>query len=202
MIIALELYYARAGQEDAVRRQRLAASDLRVQLGVPRGNVLWLAKGTPELPTVIWACAFEDAKANEADRWTLHFNRDFEATRVALDASCERTSRALYGVADGAQQAMFAPWVWQCWWSVPRQFEAMLLENLIQTASEAREPESRGDAVLRRDEGVETLPYVICAAAFQERARAFSALSSVEGGEGEGEASPLKPAYSLWERLD
>jgi hypothetical protein len=204
MILALELYHARSGQEDALRRQRLAASDLRVKLGLPRGNVLWLAKGTPELPTVVWTCPFADAKAEEGDRWTRHFSRDYEAARTSMDSACHRSERALYGVADGVHAAMLAPWVWQCWWTVPKQFEAMLLQSLVETASQAADAANRGDAVLRRDEGSNTLPYAICAAAFQERGRAFTALSDVQRGDDDPDAAarPLKPAYSLWERLD
>lgn len=202
MILALNFYYANNGQEDAVRRQRLLASDVRVKLGIPRGQVLWLAQGTPELPTVIWACPFVDAKAHEADMWTRHFSPEFEQVRAGMRQLTHRFERVLYKVEDGVAEAMLAPWVWQCWWTVPAQYQQMLLDSLLETARGAREEGTRGDAVLSREEGSKSLPWVICAAAFPDRARAFGAFSESTADDGSSPPNPLKPAYSLWERLD
>jgi len=205
MILALNFYYAKPGEEDAVRRQRLLASDVRVKIGIPRGQVLWLAKGTPELPTVMWVCPFEDAAAHEADMWKRHLSREFEEVRSRMRTLYRRFERVLYAVDDGVPGAMLAPWVWQCWWSVPDQYREMLLQSLRDAAAESREGDgggNRGDALLKREDGNASLPYVICAAAFPTRERAFGAMAQTEAGEEGAAPNPMKPAYSLWERLD
>jgi hypothetical protein len=201
-ILALNFYYAKPGQEDAVKRQRIAASDVRDRLKISRGRALWLLKGTPALPTVIWACEFADPAAHERDMWTRHYSPEFEAIRAGMRALYVRFERVLYQVEDGAPAAMLQPFVWQSWWTVPPQFETQLLATLKDTAAEAHPEGPRGDAILRRIDGDKGLPIVICAAGFDERKRAMTALADTDGDAGGAPRSPLAPVYSLWERVD
>ena len=103
MITAFNFYYAHAGQADAVLRQRLYASDIREQIGIPRGNVVARASGAADLPDVVWHQDFEDVAAHERDMDARAASAVFEQVRAGMRKLIRRFERPLFKNCDAAR---------------------------------------------------------------------------------------------------
>ncbi len=102
MITAFNFYYAHAGQAGAVLRQRLHASDVREQIGIPRGTVIARATGASDLPDVIWHQDFEDVAAHERDMDARAASAEFERVRAGMRKLIRRFERPLFEHCDAA----------------------------------------------------------------------------------------------------
>jgi hypothetical protein len=102
VITAFNFYHAHAGQADAVLRQRLYASDVREQIGVPRGAVIARVSGAADLPDVIWHQDFEDVAAHERDMDARAASAEFERVRAGMRKLIRRFDRPLFENCDAA----------------------------------------------------------------------------------------------------
>ena len=98
MIVSFNFYYALPGNEDAVLRQRLRASDVRQDLGIPRGRVLARVQGAANLPTVIWEHDFDAVAGHHADMAVRAGSPEFEAIRAGMRKLYRRFERPLFEV--------------------------------------------------------------------------------------------------------
>ena len=104
MIVSFNFYYARPGREEAVLKQRLRASNVRVGLGIPRGRVLARIEGASSLPDVIWEQHFAAIAGHHDDMAARAASPEFEAIRAGMRELCRRFERPLFEVErdDGA----------------------------------------------------------------------------------------------------
>ncbi|MBI3915409.1 MAG: hypothetical protein HY322_00180 [Betaproteobacteria bacterium] len=102
MITAFNFYYAHVGQADAVLRQRLYASAVREQIGIPRGAVVARISGAADLPDVIWHQDFEDVAAHERDMDARAASAEFERVRAGMRKLIRRFERPLFENCDAA----------------------------------------------------------------------------------------------------
>lgn len=98
MIGSFNFYYAKPGSEDAVLHQRLAASDVRETLGIPRGRVLWRAAGAASLPDVVWELQFDEMGGHHADMAARAASPEFEAIRAGMRKLYRRFERPLFEI--------------------------------------------------------------------------------------------------------
>lgn len=98
MIGSFNFYYAKPGLEEAVLRQRLAASDVRVAMGVPRGRVLQRTSGPPTLPDVMWEHHFADMAGHHADMAARAASPEFEEIRAGMRKLYRRFERPLFEI--------------------------------------------------------------------------------------------------------
>ncbi len=96
MILSHNYYYARPGNEDAVLKQRLHASDVRTRIGLERGRVLKKISGADDFPDVLWELGFPDMAAQDADMAARAASADFEAVRVDMRQLYRRFERPLF----------------------------------------------------------------------------------------------------------
>ena len=96
MIVSFNFYYALPGKADAVLRQRLHASDVRVQIGLPYGLVLARTASSDALPDVVWGYDFVDRAANAADMAARAASAEFETVRAGMRKLYRRFERPLY----------------------------------------------------------------------------------------------------------
>ena len=108
MIVSFNFYYAQPGQEDAVLRQRLRASDVRQTIGIPRGRVLARTAGGADLPDVIWEYHFEDVAGHHADMAVRAASPEFESIRAGMRKLCRRFERPLFEICATAAAAQLA----------------------------------------------------------------------------------------------
>lgn len=96
MIVSYNFYYARPGNAAAVLQQRIRASDVRTQLGLPRGRIISKIKGDDDWPDVIWRLDFADMAAQDADMKARAASAEFEAIRHGMRQLYRRFERPLY----------------------------------------------------------------------------------------------------------
>lgn len=96
MIISYNFYYARSGNSAAVLQQRIRASDVRAQLGLPRGRTISKVEGGDNWPDVIWRLGFTDMAAQHADMQARAASTEFEAIRQGMRQLYRRFERPLY----------------------------------------------------------------------------------------------------------
>lgn len=77
-------------------RQRLKASDVREQLGLPRGQLINKGGGGDDFPDVIWRLEFADMAAQDADMKVRATSPEFEAIRHDMRQLYRRFERPLY----------------------------------------------------------------------------------------------------------
>jgi hypothetical protein len=102
VITAFNFYHAHAYQADAVLRQRLYASDVREQIGIPRGTVIARTSGPAYLPDVIWHQDFDDVAAHERDMDARAASAEFERVRAGMRKLIRRFARPLFENCDAA----------------------------------------------------------------------------------------------------
>lgn len=93
MFLEITNYYALPGQAVAVLIQRRAATALRVQLGLPPGEIFTRVEG--EGPDVRWECRFHDRSAYECDLAARGTSPSFGDARAAMHALLQRFERHL-----------------------------------------------------------------------------------------------------------
>jgi hypothetical protein len=114
MIVSYNFYYARPGDAAAVLQQRIRASDVRAQLGLPRGRIISKVEGEGDWPDVIWRLDFADMAAQYADMKARAESPEFETIRHGMRQLYRRFERPLYAPFnkdtsppnDGAQQSI------------------------------------------------------------------------------------------------
>jgi hypothetical protein len=109
MIVSFNFYYALPGQEDAVLRQRLRASDVRQNIGIPRGRVLSRTAGDADLPDVIWEHHFDDVAGHHADMAARAASVEFESIRAGMRKLYRRFERPLFEISGTAAPNFKAP---------------------------------------------------------------------------------------------
>lgn len=103
-IRALNLYYAREpGLREQVLATRLRASEVRAEIGIPRGRVFRRVEGDADLPDVMWDCPFADAAGHERDMDARAASAEFEAVRARMRAMLRRFGRVLYEIEVAAE---------------------------------------------------------------------------------------------------
>jgi hypothetical protein len=96
MIVSYNFYYARPGSAAAVLQQRIKASDIRAQLGLPRGRIISKLEGDDDWPDVIWRLDFTDMAAQDADMQARAASAEFETIRQGMRRLYRRFERPLY----------------------------------------------------------------------------------------------------------
>jgi hypothetical protein len=105
-IVVQNYYYAQPGRADEVFHWRLHASDVREQLGFPRGRVLRRRGGTAEmnasheLPDVIWECEYPSLDARERDTQAVTATAEFQAVQQYMRTLIRRFERGTYEVEE------------------------------------------------------------------------------------------------------
>jgi hypothetical protein len=96
MIVSHNYYYALPGNEDAVLKQRLLASDVRTRIGLERGRTLRKVSGAEDFPDVLWETVFADMTAQDADMEARAASAEFEAARGGMRQLYRRFERPLF----------------------------------------------------------------------------------------------------------
>lgn len=101
MIVSYNFYYARPGNAAAVLQQRIRASDVRAQLGLPRGRTISKieggdVEGRDDFPNVIWRLDFAGMTGQDADMKIRAASPEFEAIRHGMRQLYRRFERPLY----------------------------------------------------------------------------------------------------------
>jgi hypothetical protein len=96
MIVSYNFYYARPGNAAAVLQQRIRASDVRAQLGLPRGRATSKIEGDGDWPDVIWRLDFADMAAQDTDMRARAASAEFETIRHSMRQLYRRFERPLY----------------------------------------------------------------------------------------------------------
>lgn len=96
MIVSWNFYFARPGNAAAVLQQRIKASDVRAQLGLPRGRIISRIEGSEHWPDVAWRFDFPDMTAQDADMKIRADSAEFEAARLGMRQLYRRFERPLY----------------------------------------------------------------------------------------------------------
>ncbi len=111
MIVSWNFYYARPGNAAAVLQQRIKASDVRAQLGLPRGRIISKIEGGGDFPDVAWRQDFADMAAQDSDMKVRAASAEFEVIRHGMRQLYRRFERPLYtpcGNAGAAAPAIAA----------------------------------------------------------------------------------------------
>lgn len=98
MIVVQNHYFAAPGQREAVIATRRDASACRVRLGLPEGRILILARGSDQVPDVIWEIEFPDLAAWDADLDVLAASEEFTAIRAVQRSQLRHFERCAYEV--------------------------------------------------------------------------------------------------------
>jgi len=96
VIVSWNFYYARPGNAQAILQQRIKASDVRQQLGLPRGRIVSKIDGSDHWPDVAWRLDFTDMKAQDVDMKVRADSPEFEAIRLSMRQLYRRFERPLY----------------------------------------------------------------------------------------------------------
>jgi hypothetical protein len=100
MILVHQRYFANPGKEDATMEVRLRASERLRELNVPVGTIWVPADADPQLPTLIWECAYESAEARERIRAFQESDAKFHAIRTGQRANLRDWVREHYRLVD------------------------------------------------------------------------------------------------------
>lgn len=93
MIVETTNYFAKPGQEEAVREQRRLTTKIRRTLGLEPGRVFVKVEGSG--PDVRWECSFASMKAYQEDRARRASSPEFEAARKHMHTLLEKFERYL-----------------------------------------------------------------------------------------------------------
>jgi hypothetical protein len=95
-VIEQTAYFAKPGLADKVYEQRMHASEVRGQIGLPAGRVFRRVGGTGDLPDVIWQLEYADQQALEHDLRVRAESRAFEQVRATMNTLIDKFSRGFY----------------------------------------------------------------------------------------------------------
>lgn len=180
MVISYNFYYARPGNAAAVLQQRIKASDIRAQLGLPRGRIISKLEGGDDWPDVIWRLDFAGMAAQDADMQARAASPEFEAIR--------RDMRQLYR---HFERPLYAP----CSDSPLPGLQSMMLYGVHCDASASAAARAALNAVHAVEfvSGETNVPQIICETASTGIARAI--LSKLE-------QLPARVRHSTWQIAD
>jgi dienelactone hydrolase len=95
MIVERTLYYAKPYRAADVLAIRRKACLVRVNIGLPAGDVFTRAVDEANHPDVVWECAFPTAAAHAADLAARGASPDFEAVRAEMRDAIDRFERVI-----------------------------------------------------------------------------------------------------------
>ena len=100
-IVVHNLYYAKPGQAEAVYQWRLHASNVRAQLGFPRGRVLRRVDDATEpkpwpQPDVIWECDYASLAEREQDARAVESTPAFQAVMRHMRTLIDHFERRIW----------------------------------------------------------------------------------------------------------
>jgi uncharacterized protein YciI len=101
-IIERTCYWAHRGRAADVLRTRREASDIRVRLGLPRGEIASRVAPEGDGPDVAWECRFASAEAHAADLAARDASAEFRAVRARMEGLLARFERQVLR-PDGAE---------------------------------------------------------------------------------------------------
>lgn len=96
MIVVQNHYFAAPGKRDAVLATRHEANACRIRLGLPEGRTLVLARGSDQVPDVIWQMEYADLAAWDADLATLAESAEFTRIRAVQSSQLRHFERCAY----------------------------------------------------------------------------------------------------------
>lgn len=96
MIVVQNHYFAAPGKRDAVLVTRREANACRIRLDLPEGRTLVLARGSDQVPDVIWQMEYADIAAWEADLATLTESAEFTHIRAVQSSQLRHFERCAY----------------------------------------------------------------------------------------------------------
>lgn len=104
LIVVHNAYFAKPGLAEAVYQWRLHASDVRVELGFPRGRVLrQFAEPDDRAPTawpdVIWECTYPSLEARQHDAKAVESTPEFQAVMRHMRTLIRRFDRQIWRVS-------------------------------------------------------------------------------------------------------
>lgn len=100
MYVERNHYYAKPGKLEQVRIARERACEMRVRIGLPRGNVLHKATDNGDGPDVTWECEFENLQRVDEDVEARAASAEFESVRSHMRTLVDRFERHLEQRAD------------------------------------------------------------------------------------------------------
>jgi hypothetical protein len=103
MIIEQIRYFISEDYRDEILQLRREITRIRSQLGLPGGHIL-LADPTPDSPTLVWQCGYEDETEMGLTEARLIGNAEYEAARNRLGELAARVELEIY-MADEAESA-------------------------------------------------------------------------------------------------
>lgn len=104
VIVVHNAYYAKPGQAEAVYQWRIHASDVRVQLGFPRGRVLRRIGEADDQseglrPDVIWECSYLSLSAREREVQAVEATAEFRAVMQHMRTLIRHFDRQIWQVS-------------------------------------------------------------------------------------------------------
>lgn len=96
MIVVQNHYFAAPGKRVAVLATRREANACRARLGLPEGRTLALARGSDQVPDVIWQMEYPDIAAWEADLAMLAESAEFTHIRKVQSLQLSHFERCAY----------------------------------------------------------------------------------------------------------
>jgi hypothetical protein len=109
MIVERTHYHAKPGRAADVLATRRRASEVRVALGLPRGQILVKADPAGDGPDVTWECGFPDAGAHARDLEARDRSPEFAAVRSRMTALIVRFERLVLVADDAPGEAALDP---------------------------------------------------------------------------------------------
>jgi len=95
-VVVQNYYFPRPGKEEAVHELRLHASDVREELGLPRGTVLRRIEGPDSLPLVIWQNEYASVEARRRDSEAAVTAPEFREVMDEMGTLLRHFERALW----------------------------------------------------------------------------------------------------------
>jgi hypothetical protein len=96
-ILVQNHYYPKEGKEKEVYEWRLHASDVRENLGLPKGRVLKRISGENK-PYVIWQCEYPSLEAREIDVKELDKSEEFKKVQHHMGTLLEKFERSVWEI--------------------------------------------------------------------------------------------------------
>ena len=110
MYIERNHYHAKPGRHEAVRRARERACDVRVELGLKRGTILYKAGANGDGPDVVWECTYASEAEHDFDLQTRAVSAEFAAVREEMRELVDRFERLFHEFAEGDGHVSLAGW--------------------------------------------------------------------------------------------
>jgi len=100
LIVERTHYFAKPGLAAGVLDLRRKASDVRLSIGLPAGEIFVKhSRGDGSEPDVAWQCTFTNAAARDADLAARAASAAFERVRVEMRKLLARFERQVFSIA-------------------------------------------------------------------------------------------------------